>query len=104
MWCIFRAHGCPCGYFTDPNRECRCAPTQIQRYIAKISGPLLDRIDVHVEVPRALRLGGARHRKAARTIADLSAVAADQAIDTPLKTEHVAEAIQYRTLDRDLWA
>jgi magnesium chelatase family protein len=176
---------CPCGYFTDPNRECRCTPTQIQRYISKISGPLLDRIDIHVEVPRVKyrelkqaqggstsaeirdEVSGARALqaerfkrskiscnarmtsrqvkqhcaltpgaerllaaqmesenlsaraytrvlKAARTIADLSAVAADvrgtsgakadRPIDTPLKTEHVAEAIQYRTLDRDLWA
>ncbi len=42
---------CPCGYFTDPARECTCAPPQIQKYMAKISGPLLDRIDIHIEVP-----------------------------------------------------
>ncbi len=42
---------CPCGYFGDPNRECRCTPPMIQRYVGKISGPLLDRIDIHVEVP-----------------------------------------------------
>lgn len=42
---------CPCGYFTDPKRECRCSPIQIQRYRSKVSGPLLDRIDIHVEVP-----------------------------------------------------
>jgi magnesium chelatase family protein len=42
---------CPCGYFTDPKRECRCTPLQIQRYRSKISGPLLDRIDIHIEVP-----------------------------------------------------
>ncbi len=42
---------CPCGYFGDPNRECRCTPPQIQRYVGKISGPLLDRIDIHVEAP-----------------------------------------------------
>jgi magnesium chelatase family protein len=42
---------CPCGYFTDENHACRCTPTQIQRYRSKISGPLLDRIDIHVEVP-----------------------------------------------------
>lgn len=41
---------CPCGYYTDPRRECRCTPGQIQKYMAKISGPLLDRIDIHVEV------------------------------------------------------
>lgn len=42
---------CPCGYFGDPHRECRCTPPMIQRYVGKISGPLLDRIDIHVEVP-----------------------------------------------------
>ena len=42
---------CPCGYYTDPRKECKCTPTQIQRYISKISGPLLDRIDIHIEVP-----------------------------------------------------
>jgi len=41
---------CPCGYLTDPNRECVCAPPQVQRYLSKISGPLLDRIDLHIEV------------------------------------------------------
>ena len=42
---------CPCGYRTDPRRECHCTPLQIERYIGKISGPLLDRIDLHLEVP-----------------------------------------------------
>ena len=42
---------CPCGYATDPHRACRCGTTQIQRYLAKLSGPLLDRIDLHIEVP-----------------------------------------------------
>ncbi len=41
---------CPCGYFTDPKKECHCTPHQIQRYLSKISGPLLDRIDIHIEV------------------------------------------------------
>ncbi|MFO7897633.1 MAG: ATP-binding protein [Planctomycetota bacterium] len=166
--CIFLTRGCPCGYYTDPTRECRCSSHQIHRYISKISGPLLDRIDIHVEVPRvryrdlkqaesgatsadirgqveagravqAERFDGTgtgvnarmtarqikRHcgltpgaerllasameseqlsarahnrvLKVARTIADLS----DSA---DIKTEHIAEAIQYRTLDRDLWA
>ncbi len=44
-------HGCPCGFFGDTTRECRCTPAIIQRYLGKISGPLLDRIDLHVEVP-----------------------------------------------------
>ena len=43
---------CPCGYFTDPKHECHCTPYQIQNYLSKISGPLLDRIDIHLEVPR----------------------------------------------------
>jgi len=42
---------CPCGFWNDPTRECRCSPNQIQRYVGKISGPLLDRIDIHIDVP-----------------------------------------------------
>src|ERR1700741_5655688 len=42
---------CPCGYFNDRNRECHCSPMMIQRYLSKISGPLLDRIDIHIDVP-----------------------------------------------------
>jgi magnesium chelatase family protein len=45
---------CRCGFFTDPQKECACTPSQIQRYRSKVSGPLLDRIDIQVEVP-ALR-------------------------------------------------
>lgn len=155
---------CPCGYFTDPQRECACSPPQIQRYRSRISGPLLDRIDLHIDVPplryrelatetqgepseavrarvkraRALqherfkrtrtfcnaqmstkqirrhcpvgpdgqrlletaieRLGLSarahdRILKVARTIADLEGHEA-------IRTDHLAEAIQYRTLDR----
>ena len=42
---------CPCGYATDPHHQCTCTPQQIQKYMARISGPLLDRIDIHIEVP-----------------------------------------------------
>jgi magnesium chelatase family protein len=42
---------CPCGFYGGPTRECRCTPAIIQRYLGKISGPLLDRIDIHIEVP-----------------------------------------------------
>ena len=43
---------CPCGYYGDPQRPCSCTPNQIQRYQSRISGPILDRIDIHVDVPR----------------------------------------------------
>ena len=42
---------CPCGYFNDRSRECHCTQPMIQRYMGKISGPLLDRIDIHIDVP-----------------------------------------------------
>jgi magnesium chelatase family protein len=42
---------CPCGFFTDPQHECTCSPLAIQRYRSRISGPQLDRIDIHIEVP-----------------------------------------------------
>jgi magnesium chelatase family protein len=42
---------CPCGYMGDPKHHCKCTPIQIERYMGKISGPLLDRIDLHIEVP-----------------------------------------------------
>lgn len=48
---VAAANPCPCGYLGDPKRECRCSPRQIIRYQNKISGPLLDRIDLHVNVP-----------------------------------------------------
>jgi magnesium chelatase family protein len=43
---------CPCGYHGDPMRECTCSPSMVSRYQKRISGPLLDRIDIHIEVPR----------------------------------------------------
>jgi magnesium chelatase family protein len=153
---------CPCGYYGDSTRECRCTPAIIQRYLGKISGPLLDRIDLHVEVPavpykemrsegqgassaemreriararqiqharghanselppallrQVCRLDDAGERtlelamrkmglsarahdrilKVARTIADL-----DHAENVSAK--HLAEAVQYRSLDRNYW-
>ncbi|MDN5364503.1 MAG: magnesium chelatase family protein [Eubacteriales bacterium] len=49
---VAAANPCPCGFHGDPEKECTCTPHQIQRYLGRISGPLLDRIDMHVEVPR----------------------------------------------------
>jgi len=48
---IAAANPCPCGYRSDPRRSCNCTPPQIEKYMGKISGPLLDRIDIHIEVP-----------------------------------------------------
>lgn len=48
----FSMNPCPCGYLGDPSGRCRCTPEQIQRYRAKLSGPLLDRIDLHLTVSR----------------------------------------------------
>jgi len=160
---------CPCGYFGDPKRECRCSHVQVQRYRDRISGPLLDRIDLHVEVPAVQyqemasnqpaetsiaireRIDAAREsqrrrfagtaktrtnaRMSARQIKQFCQLADDaegmmkmamtelnfsaRAYDRILKVarttadlegqpdiraQHVAEAIQYRTLDRNLWA
>lgn len=49
---ILAMNPCPCGYFGDPVKACTCTPTMILRYQSKLSGPLLDRIDIHVDVPR----------------------------------------------------
>src|SRR5271170_263525 len=161
---------CPCGYFNDKSRECHCTPPLIQRYVSKVSGPLLDRIDIHIEVPavqyRELRGGAASESSACirarvlkarelqrqrfsgakekiysnaqmgtrqiRTFCELGADAeklleramqqqgltarahdrilkvartiADLESQTQLTVSHIAEAIQYRTLDRSYWS
>ncbi|MFH1995527.1 MAG: YifB family Mg chelatase-like AAA ATPase [Candidatus Omnitrophota bacterium] len=63
---------CPCGNFTDPKKTCHCTPYQIQRYLSKISGPLLDRIDIHLEVPRLKyeHLADKRRGQASETIGE----------------------------------
>ena len=105
---------CPCGFASDPVRECVCTPTAASRYLKRISGPLLDRIDLFAEVPRSsMRSSWARgllqaamrrmhlsargyHRvlKVSRTIADLGGA-------EPIGVAHVAEALQYRPTE---WA
>lgn len=158
---------CPCGFFNDPSRECTCTPPLIQRYVSKISGPLLDRIDIHIDMPavkyRELRqdTGGqsseeirarvveARQRQLSRyrgekiysnaqmsprqiakycgispdcerllenamTRLGLSARAHDRILKVArtiadlqnaesISTDHISEAIQYRSLDRSYW-
>ncbi|HUU49739.1 MAG TPA: YifB family Mg chelatase-like AAA ATPase, partial [Nitrospinota bacterium] len=158
---------CPCGFYTDPKGNCSCSPHQIKNYMSKISGPLLDRIDIHVEVPslehkdllsekegecseairervdRARKIQQKRFKgekifcnshmtskhlkaycplnteskkllekaidtlglsaraytrilKVARTIADLND-------EKDINIEHISEAVQYRSLDREQW-
>jgi magnesium chelatase family protein len=162
---------CPCGYYTDPYHECACTPLAIQKYRSRVSGPLMDRIDIHIEVPslkydelsrkepgepseriraranrarerQLSRFSGLKRRrriycnaqmepkdikrfcaitpeceqllrtamekfglsaraydkilKVSRTIADLDS-------SDEIQPQHIAEAIQYRSLDRSLW-
>ncbi len=61
---------CPCGYYTDPQKLCRCNPNKIANYIAKISGPLLDRIDLHIELP-SIRYKELTESKNIETSADI---------------------------------
>ena len=61
---------CPCGYFNDKSRECMCTPPMIQRYVSKVSGPLLDRIDIHIEVP-AVQYKELRSKAAAEGSAEI---------------------------------
>ena len=176
---------CPCGYFNDKSRDCMCTPPMIQRYVSKVSGPLLDRIDIHIEVPavqykelrggasaegsaeirtRVLAARALQHARFAlppsgdpartkptaraaskpifsnsqmntqqiRTFCELSSDAerlleramqqqglsarahdrilkvartiADLAAEQDIAVKHIAEAIQYRTLDRSYWS
>jgi magnesium chelatase family protein len=160
---------CPCGFFNDPSHDCHCTPPLIQRYVSRISGPLLDRIDIHIDVPAVkyrelrgeesaessahirARVERARHAqlerfnqdggiyanaqmgtrlirkhcaideaseklletaitrmglsarahdrilKVARTIADLEGC-------PNIRSTHIGEAVQYRSLDRTYWA
>lgn len=63
---------CPCGYLGDPRHSCRCAPHDVQRYRARISGPLMDRIDLHLEVP-SVSYDALRDRAASESSASIRA-------------------------------
>jgi magnesium chelatase family protein len=75
-------HPCPCGYFGDLKRECRCGPTQVQRYRQRISGPLLDRIDLHIEVPAV------EYRDVASERAEESSAAIRERVSRARKIQH----------------
>jgi magnesium chelatase family protein len=160
---------CPCGFYNHPEKECSCPPGAVQKYLNKISGPLLDRIDLHVEVTpvpfsaltaqkggeestairkrviQAREIQAARYAgqegiycnaqissKMLKKVCDIDATGqtllknamdklnlsaraydrilkvsrtiADLANSDAVRTEHLAEAIQYRSLDREGWA
>jgi magnesium chelatase family protein len=163
LTCSCYLHGCPCGFYGSTTHECRCTGAIISRYLGKISGPLLDRIDLHIEVPavpykelrgkdggvssaemrlrvesaravqqkrgyynaqipssalrvvcaldeagertmemavRRMGLSARAHDrilKVARTVADLDGA-------ERVCAKHLAEAIQYRSLDRSYWS
>lgn len=61
---------CPCGYYGDPTRKCTCSEQKIKRYLNRISGPLLDRFDIHVEVP-AVKFEELRDASSAECSADI---------------------------------
>lgn len=159
---------CPCGYFNHPEKDCVCAPGMVQKYLSKVSGPLLDRIDIHIEVTPvdfdqladtrkaersevirervmkareiqtqrfadkegiysnammssttvrevcAINTAGQALLKTAMNRLQLSARAYDRILKVArtiadldgsdeVKVEHLAEAIQYRSLDRESW-
>jgi magnesium chelatase family protein len=106
---------CPCGYFSDPKHECGCTSQQIRKYRSKISGRLLDRIDIHVNVsavpykdlmgncpeePSAAIQGRVAAARAYNRILKISRTIADLDGSADIRVEHVAKAIQYRSLDR----
>jgi magnesium chelatase family protein len=160
---------CPCGFYNHPERECTCPPGAVQKYLNKISGPLLDRIDLHVEVTPVMfsELSAAKAQENSTSIRErvikareiqerrykehmgiycnaqisskmlkevciintagqnllkvameklnlsaraydrilkVSRTIADLAQSEDIKVEHLAEAIQYRSLDREGWA
>ncbi len=82
MMLVAAMNPCPCGYLGDTKHECRCTPTQIQRYRSKISGPLLDRIDLHIEAP-ALSLTELRSEKAGE-----SSAAIRERVNTARERQH----------------
>jgi magnesium chelatase family protein len=112
---------CPCGYLGSATRACRCSPDQVSRYQGKLSGPLLDRIDLHIEVPSlgaqdllnappgesteaiAARSGAARERALARQGCDNAALQG-QAIDTHSHLDDSATALLQKAAAKLGWS
>src|SRR5579863_9636341 len=90
---------CPCGFFGDTTRECRCTPAIIQRYLARISGPLLDRIDIHIEVP-AVPFQELRSGDGPESSADMRA-RAERARDAQLKRGYQNSRMPSRRMRKD---
>ena len=96
----------PCGYFTDPKNACTCSFGQIHRYRSKISGDLLDRIDIHAEVPAVPYKDLRKEASAESSESIRKGVAAARAmqLERILKIARtIAEAIQYRSMDRRIF-
>ncbi|PHS73140.1 MAG: ATP-dependent protease [Cycloclasticus sp.] len=91
---------CPCGYLGDPSQRCQCTPTQITRYRHKISGPLLDRIDMHIEVPRissdVLRKGSTGGEESSHIIAQRVCKSRLQAIKRQGQPNHLLSTPQIK--------
>lgn len=73
---------CPCGYYGSPHRACTCPPSAVQRYMARVSGPLLDRIDIHIEVPPVRRSDLTRDSEGECSLRVRERVVAARAIQT----------------------
>lgn len=91
---------CPCGYLGDISQRCQCSPVQITRYRNKISGPLLDRIDMHIEVPRIssemLRKGSTGGEENSTTIARRVQKSQDHALKRQGQTNHLLSTSQIK--------
>jgi len=91
---------CPCGYLGDASQRCRCTPPQIARYRDKISGPLLDRIDMHIEVPRVstemLRRGSTRGEESSAHIAKRVAYSQQRALARQGQANHLLSTSQIK--------
>jgi len=91
---------CPCGYFTDPRRKCKCSAPQIDRYLARISGPLIERIDIHIEVP-AVPINALRDMKPGTDSATMRA-SVQQAIDIQRRRFGASTTMNGRMSSREL--